>query len=74
MITIDQAIDTINKLSPAEMDIMTDLLIKRKIESERENIAIQAEISLQEYYAGLYTPKTANEAIKELEESIYGDD
>ena len=31
---------------------------ERKIESERENIAIQAEISLQEYYAELYTPKT----------------
>jgi len=41
---------------------------ERKIESEREQITKQAEISLREYYAGLYTPKTAKEAIKELEE------
>ncbi|MGA2297838.1 MAG: hypothetical protein ABSG15_09860 [FCB group bacterium] len=68
MKTIEQVLDTFDELSSTEKDIVTDLLVKRRIEASRNEIALQAEESLKEYHDGDYKAKTANECIDELRE------
>jgi hypothetical protein len=70
MITIDDALVTVNELNSEELDLMIELLIKRRNDAIREGISKQAESSLIEYYRGEYKPMTANEAIDALEEEI----
>ena len=72
MLTIETVLDTFEQLSSDEQAIITDLIVKRRIESQRAEISRLADESLQEYKQGIYTPKTAKEGISELKEFSSG--
>jgi hypothetical protein len=70
MFTLEQALDSFEELSYVEKNIMTEIIIKRTIESKRDDIANNALESLNEYYAGNYKSLSAKEAIFELQDYI----
>jgi hypothetical protein len=70
MITLDQAIDTINQLSFEEQELLVDILYKRLIEARRHKMAQQAQESLLAYRQGQFKAQPADDALVELHESL----
>ena len=66
MQTLEKILDDIMALESDERILISDILNKRLIEEERQQIALQAKDSLQEYHAGNYKPMTAEEGLEEL--------
>jgi hypothetical protein len=56
------------ELSLEEKEILAQIIKQRIIESRREKIAQDAQISLEEFKQGKYQPLTAEEAIQDLRE------
>lgn len=73
MATIEKILDDIMSLDTDERIIISDILNKRRIEEERQQIAFLAKESLQEYHAGKYKPMTAEEGIDLLHKSLKSD-
>jgi hypothetical protein len=69
-VTLDQAIDTAMQLSPAQREMLVDILRSRQIEARREEIAAAARESIAEYRAGTLKARSADEAIAELRRSL----
>lgn len=63
---LDKVLEEIMKLSLEEKEMLAQILKQRIIESRREQIAQDAQISLEEFKQGKYQPLTAEEAIQDL--------
>ncbi len=67
---LDKVLDEVMELSLEEKEILSQILKQRIIENKREQIALDAQISLQEFKEGKYQLLTAQEAIQNLREYL----
>jgi hypothetical protein len=70
MVTLDQALDAAMRLPPDQQEMLIQLLHNRRIESQREEIAQNAQLSIAAFHSGQLKPQTAEEAISELRQSL----
>jgi hypothetical protein len=70
MVTLDQALDAAMRLPPDQQEMLIQLLRNRRIESQREEIAQNAQLSIAAFHSGQLKPQTAEEAISELRQSL----
>jgi hypothetical protein len=70
MVTLDQALDTAMQLPLDQQEMLIQILHNRRIESQREQIAQDAKISIADFHAGQLKSQTAEEAISELRQSL----
>jgi hypothetical protein len=70
MVTLDQALDAAMQLPPAQQEMLIQLLHNRRIESQREEIAQNAQLSIAAFHSGQLKPQTAEEVISELRQSL----
>jgi len=66
MITLDQAIDTVQQLPTEQQEILIDILYHRHVEKRRREIAEDAKKSIADFHAGRLQPKSVQEIISEL--------
>ena len=66
MITLDQAIDTVQQLPTEQQEILIDILYHRHVEKRRREIAVDAKKSIADFHAGRLQPKSVQEIISEL--------
>jgi hypothetical protein len=66
MITLDQAIDTVQQLPTEQQEILVDILYRRRVEKNRREIAEDAKKSIADFHAGKLQPKSVQEVISEL--------
>jgi len=67
---LDQVLDAAMELPLEQQEILVQILKKRLIESRRDEIASDAQISIAEFQAGAPQQQTATEVIQELREYI----
>jgi hypothetical protein len=70
MVTLDQALDAAMQLTPDQQEMLIQLLHNRRIESQREEIAQNAQLSIAAFHSGQLKPQTAEEIIFELRQSL----
>jgi hypothetical protein len=70
MVTLDQALDAAMRLPPDQQEMLIQLLRNRRIESQREEIAQNAQLSIAAFHSGQLKPQTAEEVISELRQSL----
>jgi hypothetical protein len=70
MITLDQALDNVMELLPEQREMLIDIVIRRQIESRREEILKNAQQAMADFRAGKLTPQPADEIIAELDQCI----
>jgi hypothetical protein len=70
MVTLDQALDAAMQLTPDQQEMLIQLLRNRRIESQREEIAQNAQLSIAAFHSGQLKPQTAEEVISELRQSL----
>jgi len=66
MMTLDQALDAATALSPEQRDMLTDILVKRRVEERRKELAKSASDSIRAMEKGILRPQTADEVIEDL--------
>jgi len=71
---LDQVLDDVMQLSLEEKEMLSQILKQRIIEHRREQIAIDAQKSLEEFRQGKMKPLTADEAIQNLREYLQNPD
>ena len=64
--TLDQALDAATALSPEQRDMLTDILVKRRVEERRKELAKSASDSIRAMEKGILRPQTADEVIEDL--------
>lgn len=69
-VSLDEALDTVMKLSPEEQEMLLEIVRNRRIAQRRQEMADSAKASLAEHASGLYPAKTAVEILRELKEPI----
>ncbi|OGU40376.1 MAG: hypothetical protein A2X61_03630 [Ignavibacteria bacterium GWB2_35_12] len=67
MQTLEKILDDIMALESDEKILISDILNKRRIEEERQQIAFLAKDSIQEYHAGKYKALSAEEGLEVLQ-------
>jgi hypothetical protein len=65
---LDKVLDQAMELSLEQQEMLVQILKKRISENRREQIALDALVSLAEFQAGKLKIQTASEAIQELQE------
>lgn len=70
MSNLDQVLDEAMTLPLEQQEILIQILKNRIIESRRDQIASDAQISIAEFHAGKLKVQTATEAIQELDEYL----
>jgi uncharacterized protein (DUF305 family) len=70
MMTLDRALETAMQLLPEQQEMLIQILQKRRIEAQREEIAQNAQLSIAAFHSGQLKPQTAEEAISELRQSL----
>jgi hypothetical protein len=70
MSTLDQVLDHASKLTDEQQEMLIQLLQKRRSESRREEIAQDAQQSLEDFRAGKLVAKSAQEVILELRQFL----
>ena len=70
MLTIDKILDEIQELDIRDRIMITDILMKRAIEDERDELMLHAKESIAEYKSGKYSAKSAMEIIEELNRNL----
>ena len=68
--TLDQAIDTAMQLSPAQREMLLQILRSREIEARRGEIAAAARESIAAYRAGEVGPQTADAVVTALRQAL----
>ena len=61
--TLDQALNDFMQLDENSREMLLDILLKRRAETRRDEIARNAKKSLKEYRSGKYTPLSDDESI-----------
>lgn len=74
MITLDQALETVQQLPFDQQEMLLEIVQRRHIEQRRKEIAQDAQLTLQSYRAGKLKPKQVAEAINELRDYLAGDE
>ncbi len=74
MSKLDQVLDEVMELSLEEKEMLAQILKQRIIENRRQQIAEDAQISLEEFKQGKYQPLTPEEAINNLQEYLSNSD
>ncbi|SLM28583.1 conserved hypothetical protein [Desulfamplus magnetovallimortis] len=72
MITLDQAIDTVNQLPAEQQEVLFDIFYHRKIEKRRKEIAEDAKNSIADFHAGRLKTKPVKSIISELAQTLDG--
>ncbi len=72
MITLDQAIDTVQQLPTEQQEILVDILYHRHVEKRRREIAEDSKKSIADFHEGRLQPKSVQEIISELRMTSYG--
>lgn len=70
MITLDQAIDTIQQLPAEQQEMLFDIVYRRRMESRREEIARDARRSIADFYTGRLKPQSIGEILSELRAAL----
>lgn len=70
IITLDQALDTIMQLPLEQQDMLIEIWYKRRIEARRQEIAKDAQNSLNAFRSGQYKPQPVTRIIAELRSSL----
>jgi hypothetical protein len=70
MVTLDEALDTVDQLPVKQQDMLIEILWRRQVERRRAEIALDAETSLKDYYAGALRPMSAESVIAELRQEL----
>jgi len=63
MMTLDQALTDIMQLDDNSREMLLDILLRRQVETHRDEIARNAKKSIKEYRSGMYTALSTEEAI-----------
>jgi hypothetical protein len=66
--TLDQVIDSAMKLPPEQLEMLLDILRRRKIDTRRFEIASDARNSIAEFRQGKFMAQSAESAIAALNE------
>ena len=66
MTTIDSMLDDIMRLDFESREMLLEILKKRQIEAQRDEIAKDAKRDLKDYRSGKFKSQTAEEVIEEL--------
>lgn len=66
MITLDQAIDTVQQLPADQQEILVDIIYHRHLEKRRREIAEDAKKSIADFHSGKLKSKSLQEIISEL--------
>lgn len=67
--TFDQALEAVNKLPFEQQEMLIDIFRKRLAETRRHQIAQDAQDSLVAFRQGQFTAQSAEQVIRELNES-----
>ncbi len=73
-ITLDQAINTVLQLPPDQQEMLIDILSKRRIETRRQEIMVDANKSIAAFRDGQFKAQSAEEAIAELHRTLEDDE
>ena len=73
-ITLDQAINTVLQLPPDQQEMLIDILSKRRIETRRQEIMVDAHKSIAAFRDGQSKAQSAEEAIAELHRTLEDDE
>lgn len=66
ILTFNEVLESANRLSLDEQDVLTEILHRRLIEYRRKEIAKEIQEAQQEYQEGRCQPKTPLELMKEI--------
>jgi hypothetical protein len=72
--TLDEVIDSAMQLPPDQQEMLVAILNKRQIEARRHEIAKDAQESLAAYRAWKLKAQSAEEAIRELQQTLEDDE
>ena len=64
--TLDQVLELAMQLPPEQMEMLLDILKRRRSEGNRREIAQDAQASLAEFHAGHLVAQPVGEVIREL--------
>jgi uncharacterized protein (DUF305 family) len=73
MVTLENIIEMANQLTDEQQQTLFDLFKQRIIDRRRQEIARDAQITLEDYRAGNLKPMTAEEAIADLRQYLNSD-
>jgi len=73
MVTLDQALDTVMQLSNEEREMLIEILRRRRIEEQREEIAASAHEAIEAFHAGKLKAETVEELLLRLHASVEGE-
>ncbi len=73
MVTLDNVLELANQLTDEQQEMLMDIFKKRMIARRRQEIASDAQKSLEEFRAGKLKSMTAEEAIADLQEYLNSD-
>jgi len=73
-VTLDQVVETAMQLSPAEREMLLEILLRRRIEARRDEMSSAARESIAAYHVGDMKAQTADEVIEELRQALEADE
>jgi hypothetical protein len=69
-VTLDEALETAMQLDADQREMLVDILRRRQIEAERQQIAADARASLAAFRAGELPAQDAPDVIRDLRQSL----
>jgi hypothetical protein len=73
-VTLDEVIDAAMQLPDGQREMLVSILHMRQIEAQRHEIAVDAQESLTAYRMGKLKAQSAEEAIRELQQTLEEDE
>jgi len=73
MVTLENVLELANQLNDEQQQILFDVFKQRIIARRRQEIARDAQTTLEDYRAGNLKPMTAEEAIADLRQHLNSD-
>jgi hypothetical protein len=70
MISFDQALDGVMQLPPDQQETLINIVRHRRIEQRRDELAQDAQKSIEEFRAGQYQPMTIEQVLTDLRSSL----
>jgi hypothetical protein len=73
MINLDQALDIVMQLPREQQETLLDIVRHRHIEQRRDEIAQDAQRSIEEFQSGQYQPMAIEQVLADLRASLEND-
>jgi hypothetical protein len=73
MINLDQALDMVMQLPQEQQETLLDIVRHRHIEQRRDEIAQDAQRSIEEFQSGQYQPMAIEQVLTDLRVSLEED-